>query len=336
VGIEERLMPWFKVDDGFYAHPKTMELSDGAVCLWTMAGTWCAHHLTDGVVPFAALPALRGDAERARELLDAGFWESHPKGYRFHDWEQYQPTKDETLQRRRARSEAGRAGGRASGAARAKRNADDGTTTPEANGEANDEANTEASASANGEAKTNDEPTPTRPDPYQLPTGVANSITSPSAQCSPAELRAEFEVFWSAYPRKSGKAKAQKAFERARRTTTAEAMTEAAGRYRDDPNRVAAFTKEAAAWLNQQCWDDPPLPPRFERGAERPAQGPLSFISKSGQQQLMVELMKPSPDIETLRKYGMTEDQIAEALRKGRRPSEHDGALELVPARHGA
>ncbi len=31
-------MVWFKIDDGFWSHPKVLELSDAAVALWTRAG----------------------------------------------------------------------------------------------------------------------------------------------------------------------------------------------------------------------------------------------------------------------------------------------------------
>ncbi|ADG96532.1 hypothetical protein Srot_0039 [Segniliparus rotundus DSM 44985] len=285
-------MSWFKVDDGFYAHPKVMGLSDGALSLWTLAGTWCAHQLTDGVVPHAALSMHRGTPERAQELVEAGLWELHPKGHKFHDWEQYQPTKEQVEAEREAAKERMKAARAKRKAAKPVReNTEDGSRDVPENTEDGSEdvrANTDRTS---GEVRL----TPTRPDP-SLSTDVDNSSTSPSAQCSPAELRAEFAAFWTVYPRKSGKAKAEKAFERARRKTTVEAMTEAAGRYRDDPNREAGFTKEAATWLNQECWNDPPLPPRFERTSAKPPPGPLDGYGAGVKSQIGWEMLSPTPD----------------------------------------
>lgn len=44
-------MTWFKLDDGFYDHPKVADLPNAAVGLWVKAAVWCSKHLTDGVVP---------------------------------------------------------------------------------------------------------------------------------------------------------------------------------------------------------------------------------------------------------------------------------------------
>ena len=46
-------MPWFKVDDGFYDHPKVLEAGNAAVGLWLRCATWSARQLTDGHVPAA-------------------------------------------------------------------------------------------------------------------------------------------------------------------------------------------------------------------------------------------------------------------------------------------
>ncbi|STD70923.1 Uncharacterised protein [Corynebacterium ulcerans] len=33
-------MTWFKVDDGFYDHPKFLDVPNAAVGLWVKAGAW--------------------------------------------------------------------------------------------------------------------------------------------------------------------------------------------------------------------------------------------------------------------------------------------------------
>ncbi|MBM6981203.1 MAG: hypothetical protein I3I97_03010 [Bifidobacterium thermophilum] len=103
---------WFKVDDSFFSNPKTAMLSDGATALWLRAGSWSAQQLTDGFIPARMVPMFRGSDDSVNELCDAGLWERDEElnGYRFHDWEDYQPDGAEVATLRRKRSEAGKRG----------------------------------------------------------------------------------------------------------------------------------------------------------------------------------------------------------------------------------
>lgn len=94
-------MTWFKVDDGFWSHPKTLMLSTAAVALWVRSGSYCGKHLTDGFVPTVMLPMLQGNHDTAGELVDAGLWVRTVDGYQFHQWKDYQDTK-EAVEKRRA------------------------------------------------------------------------------------------------------------------------------------------------------------------------------------------------------------------------------------------
>lgn len=67
-------MAWFKVDDHFWSHPKTADLSDAATSLWLRAGSWSAGHLTDGRVPVSMLRMFRARRRSADELVTAGLW----------------------------------------------------------------------------------------------------------------------------------------------------------------------------------------------------------------------------------------------------------------------
>lgn len=87
-------MPWFKIDDGFWSHPKTLQLSDGAQALWVRAGSWCVTHLTDGVIPPYALTVLGAKRRFVDELVAVSLWIRESDSYRFHDWEKYQPTRE--------------------------------------------------------------------------------------------------------------------------------------------------------------------------------------------------------------------------------------------------
>lgn len=92
-------MTWFKVDDGFWSHPKTAGLSDPAIATWVRAGSYSCQHLTDG---FISAPMLRmfGDADTAAELVAAGLWEPATGGWLFHDWAEYQETGEAVKKRR--------------------------------------------------------------------------------------------------------------------------------------------------------------------------------------------------------------------------------------------
>lgn len=98
-------MPWFKVDDGFHGHPKVVELSLAAVGLWTLAGSWCAKYLTDGMVPAKTVVRLGGATAEASELVTADLWLKAEGGYQFKDWHHYQPLKEAVEAERAAAQE---------------------------------------------------------------------------------------------------------------------------------------------------------------------------------------------------------------------------------------
>lgn len=90
-------MSWFKVDDGFYDHPRVEELPNAAVGLWVKAGAWCAKHETDGVIPASRVRALKGTASQVDCLIRSGLWvqtetDSGAKAYSFRNWFDYQPS----------------------------------------------------------------------------------------------------------------------------------------------------------------------------------------------------------------------------------------------------
>lgn len=99
-------MPWLKVDDSFYDHPKVFDAPDCAVALWTRAGCWAARNLTDGFVPSSMPARLCDDPDTAvRELIRRGLWKRAKGGYQFHDWHEYQPTRASVDEQRAAARE---------------------------------------------------------------------------------------------------------------------------------------------------------------------------------------------------------------------------------------
>lgn len=87
-------MPWFRVDDTFPSHPKVMAAGNAAIGLWVRAGSWSMQQLTDGYIPTHVLPML-GKPVEARRLVDAGLWLEVEGGWRFHNWDERQPSKEQ-------------------------------------------------------------------------------------------------------------------------------------------------------------------------------------------------------------------------------------------------
>lgn len=87
-------MPWFRVDDSLAVHPKAITAGNAALGLWVRAGSWCAQQLTDGFVPLNLLATLGAKPKDAQALVDAGMWLKVSGGYRFHDWGEYQPSRE--------------------------------------------------------------------------------------------------------------------------------------------------------------------------------------------------------------------------------------------------
>lgn len=226
-------MTWFKVDDHLHSHRKAMRAGTEAMGLWVLAGSWSAAEESDGWVPDYVLGRLVGaqGVALADQLVTAGLWETGTvdgeDGYRFREWEDYQPTRAQLeAKREQARERMQRV--RANGAGSAQ------SVTP----------------------------TPTRPDP------------SKDTNASKAADPAAFESWWEGYPRKTGKAAAAKAYDKARKTATADqlmaGLANACAVWRAERTE-ARFIPHPATWLNQGRWDDeqPELPGATD--AARPA-----------------------------------------------------------------
>jgi hypothetical protein len=95
------------------------------------------------------------------------------------------------------------------------------------------------------------------PAPYSLlPTPNSPTPDSPQRSSYPDE----FEHVWNLYPLKRDKKAAYKAYLKASKEVTKDALIEGVVRYRDDPNRKPQFTKHFSTWLNAGSWDDEALP----------------------------------------------------------------------------
>jgi len=114
-------MPWFRLEDDFYLHPKVSSAGNAATGLWVRCGTYSAHYLTDGHIPTPIARQL-GTRNEIAALLDTGLWAANGDGFVIPDFLEYQPCRtDVEAERARIsaiRAEAGRRGGIASGIAK--------------------------------------------------------------------------------------------------------------------------------------------------------------------------------------------------------------------------
>ncbi len=98
-------MPWFRTDDQLHAHPKPRRAGLAAMGLWTLAGSHCMAYLTDGVVERWFVDSMPDGTKLARKLVTAGLWDEHPDGWVFHDWAEYQFTREQVLADREGAAE---------------------------------------------------------------------------------------------------------------------------------------------------------------------------------------------------------------------------------------
>lgn len=102
-------MAWFKIDDGLHSSRKFLSIPRryrfAAIGVWTVAGSWCADQLTDGIVPDYMLAEWNVPPAAPAALVEAGLWERTHDGYEFHKWHEYQPRKEDVDAERAASRE---------------------------------------------------------------------------------------------------------------------------------------------------------------------------------------------------------------------------------------
>jgi len=101
-------MPWGKLDDSLYDHPKLDALGKlrlPCVGLWAVAISWSNRRLTDGHIPLDRIRLLGGTRGQAEALVAAGLFDQDDEGYRIHDFGDFNDTRDAVLVRRAAAAE---------------------------------------------------------------------------------------------------------------------------------------------------------------------------------------------------------------------------------------
>lgn len=85
------------------SHPKIVKAGGLAAWLYVCAVAYCREHLTDGVLPREAVAKLTTNPKPyldAAKLLAVHLFEDHPDGYRVHDYEVWQETREEVVTRK--------------------------------------------------------------------------------------------------------------------------------------------------------------------------------------------------------------------------------------------
>jgi hypothetical protein len=229
-------MAWFKVDDGFYTSQKVLMIPrafrNEAVGAWLMLGAWSADKMTDGKVPSYVVDDFDVSDDALHWLVEVGLWYKNDDGIEYHDWCEYQPTRDQLQSRNAEKSAKRREAGIKSGEVRRTKREQTGT-------------NVEQTLNKN-EQTLNPEPEPV---PIK---DLYNDVAQKSVYTEP------FETFWSAYPRKQQKGDAFKAWETLRKKKLlphVSVIIDAATVYASnvtDPQ----FQKLPAGWLRASAWED--------------------------------------------------------------------------------
>lgn len=116
-------MPWVRIDEEFPDHPKVVGAGPLGIAMQVAGLCYCNRHLTDGFVPRSAarrlidLDGLGVTPEDViASLLAVRMWLRVDGGYQIHDYEHYQPTRQQVLAERERNKLAGQKGGQAKAA----------------------------------------------------------------------------------------------------------------------------------------------------------------------------------------------------------------------------
>jgi len=98
-------LTWFKVDDRLHANRKPRLAGPEAMGLWVLAASWVADNLNEGFIPRAqCFGWVQNVDELASRLVAAGLWEPAEHlgedGWRYHDWDVFQPSRSDVETRR--------------------------------------------------------------------------------------------------------------------------------------------------------------------------------------------------------------------------------------------
>jgi hypothetical protein len=112
-------MAWAKLDDGFWSDPDVIAVGNECAGVFARMLSYCGAHLTNGFVPEATAKFI-SRRPALNKLAAHGFIEQIEDGWLIPKFLDFNPSRQEVEEKRKARAEAGRRGGLASGARRSK------------------------------------------------------------------------------------------------------------------------------------------------------------------------------------------------------------------------
>lgn len=117
-------MPWVRLEDTFYDHPKVLAAGVAATGLHVVALCYASAKLTDGFIGRRVVSFLQGTPRMTARLVTAGLWEPVEGGWVIHDFLDYNASKAAIQEHREKvsveRARAGKVGGIASAIAKQK------------------------------------------------------------------------------------------------------------------------------------------------------------------------------------------------------------------------
>ena len=237
-------MSWFKVDDRLPTSRKMLRIPrskrTAAIGLWTIAGAWSAHDLTDGFVPAFMIEEWGGTEADADELIRAGMWaeDEHDgdPGYQFVNWAEYQPMKADVeakreYERERKRQQRRDRNGKFAGQGNVPNLSHrDNTGTPTVN------------------VRDSTVPVPSRPVPSHT-----------NAQPTVAREPSKFPDWWAIWGKKKAKGDAEKAYKAALKKISHDDLMAKTTAYWDHVKASGTdlqYVPYPATWLRAEQWDD--------------------------------------------------------------------------------
>jgi len=88
-------MAWFKVDDNLHSHEKARKAGLAAMGLWAVSGSHSGAYLAEGLVPRWYVAGWPSGIKLAAKLVAAGLWIEDGDGWRFHQWDERNPSKQQ-------------------------------------------------------------------------------------------------------------------------------------------------------------------------------------------------------------------------------------------------
>lgn len=99
-------MPWVRIDDGIWSHPKMNSISNDAFSLYICGLSYAGQYLTDGILSDADVERIaayrHAGPSSIAELVSRHLWEREGLGYRIHDFLTYNRSRAQVEQDRAA------------------------------------------------------------------------------------------------------------------------------------------------------------------------------------------------------------------------------------------